>query len=741
MANQTIYPYGTNGELPSSIGLINDLVTGGVDKALTAEQGKVLNTKLYDELGGTENVDLNELYVRKGYIDNVSNIWRTNAGYHVMVYVEGCANVIIQTNSSEYEGIVAFLTSQVASGTASYAAGEGLMIISPGVTKTLSVPSDAKYLYIVYGASTTYEQKPNYVKLVSGGMLDKKLDNFTEIASYSVEDFNNPGILLKTDGTIQNNNTTKNYRTSDYIPVSSDYTLYYKDVFPTAASWTGICVYDSSYNLIATPVSATEAINNGVINFADYPQASYIRISTNDNYTDCTTKCVLKKTYNISVIDGISGVLNGETHIQDYGCNTQGTSSHSGASNIIWATSNTPCQESGIVSRITGHFDASGTAVIATGFIDQNNYVILGANYNITVPSTGVQEISVENLGIYIKEGEFLFIDYTKTCSVKFGVNASATTGISVHPDYEAEIRSDNVYFSFAWQVKTEIQDYESLTKSVTKNSFDIESLQETVSEIDTSGIITDEITGIPYRIVVRNGQIVAESALYNNVLVLGNSITIHPNTSIWPASNRGMAATKQEYDFCSIMQTQMRLKDNSTTVTRLNISDWERDFTTSLSTLIGNNLTSNTNLVIIRLGENVTDNSVFGNALTNLLTYIRGITTARVVVTSLFWANTSKDEIIKTFADSNRLTYIKINQFGNSSYEESMGHYVYNDDYTAISEITNSGVALHPSNKGMVAIANEILNSLGYERSSNTYTLQTVTVSGTTGQMYVLDN
>lgn len=42
MANQTIYPYGTNGQLPSSIGVINDLTTGGADKALSAEQGKIL---------------------------------------------------------------------------------------------------------------------------------------------------------------------------------------------------------------------------------------------------------------------------------------------------------------------------------------------------------------------------------------------------------------------------------------------------------------------------------------------------------------------------------------------------------------------------------------------------------------------------------------------------------------------------------------------------------------------------
>lgn len=46
MANTTIYPYGTGGELPSNIGLINDLTTGGADKALTAEMGKEIGTIL-----------------------------------------------------------------------------------------------------------------------------------------------------------------------------------------------------------------------------------------------------------------------------------------------------------------------------------------------------------------------------------------------------------------------------------------------------------------------------------------------------------------------------------------------------------------------------------------------------------------------------------------------------------------------------------------------------------------------
>ena len=48
MANTTVYPYGTGGSLPSSVGIINDLTTGGADKALSAEQGKVLKEELDD---------------------------------------------------------------------------------------------------------------------------------------------------------------------------------------------------------------------------------------------------------------------------------------------------------------------------------------------------------------------------------------------------------------------------------------------------------------------------------------------------------------------------------------------------------------------------------------------------------------------------------------------------------------------------------------------------------------------
>lgn len=46
MENTTVYPYGTGGSLPSNIGIINDLSTGGADKALSAEMGKELGERV-----------------------------------------------------------------------------------------------------------------------------------------------------------------------------------------------------------------------------------------------------------------------------------------------------------------------------------------------------------------------------------------------------------------------------------------------------------------------------------------------------------------------------------------------------------------------------------------------------------------------------------------------------------------------------------------------------------------------
>lgn len=64
MANKTVYPFGTGGQLPSSIGVVNDLTTGGADKALSAEMGKVLGDF---KSALTSSLEYNEIEVTWAY--------------------------------------------------------------------------------------------------------------------------------------------------------------------------------------------------------------------------------------------------------------------------------------------------------------------------------------------------------------------------------------------------------------------------------------------------------------------------------------------------------------------------------------------------------------------------------------------------------------------------------------------------------------------------------------------------
>lgn len=78
MANSTVYPYGTGGSLPSSIGLINDLKTGGADKALAAQQGVVLSDMIT-----TRNLSVSPDTDKIGYAFNSSGAVVSLSGYGI----------------------------------------------------------------------------------------------------------------------------------------------------------------------------------------------------------------------------------------------------------------------------------------------------------------------------------------------------------------------------------------------------------------------------------------------------------------------------------------------------------------------------------------------------------------------------------------------------------------------------------------------------------------------------------
>lgn len=160
MANKTVYPYGTGGSLPSSIGIINDRTTGGADKAWSAEQGKLAcvqidkNTEDIFSMSATE-IDLSSYSEYVGWFINNENKWNKTSGSLEDDY--GCKLIPI-TPGYRYRiytyttgQIIAILASdsKVASSSPDFCEGyNGRIIVSLGEVYDFIAPEDAAYLYL-----------------------------------------------------------------------------------------------------------------------------------------------------------------------------------------------------------------------------------------------------------------------------------------------------------------------------------------------------------------------------------------------------------------------------------------------------------------------------------------------------------------------------------------------------------------------------------------------------------------
>lgn len=150
MANKTVYPYGTGGSLPSSVGIINDLVTGGSDKALSAEQGKIIGSMIG---GVAKNVVCTTKQANKGVVasnglttfGDISTINNRAVfgpvecvGYDYLTYTR-----VIQNNSDTRQyGIVFF--DEDDNPILGYTHLEGS---SANVSNTVDIPDNAAYFY------------------------------------------------------------------------------------------------------------------------------------------------------------------------------------------------------------------------------------------------------------------------------------------------------------------------------------------------------------------------------------------------------------------------------------------------------------------------------------------------------------------------------------------------------------------------------------------------------------------
>lgn len=196
------------------------------------------------------------------------------------------------------------------------------------------------------------------------------------------------------------------------------------------------------------------------------------------------------------------------------------------------------------------------------------------------------------------------------------------------------------------------------------------------------------------------------------HMLVIGNSLSIHPVASnawwgLW-----GMAASKAQYDYPHVLSSMIARNENVMTDVINFGGDWERapENGRAMYPLLTPYLTGDIDMIVIQLGENYADNNAFKSNFNDLMCYLKQKEkNAKFYVLSQYFSNIQQDQIKKEICKKYQAQYIELkNIYSLPSCHNTMNGIVYGEDGKT-HQINTLGVALHPSDIGMKKMAQSI--------------------------------
>lgn len=191
----------------------------------------------------------------------------------------------------------------------------------------------------------------------------------------------------------------------------------------------------------------------------------------------------------------------------------------------------------------------------------------------------------------------------------------------------------------------------------------------------------------------------------FERVLVFGNSITIHaPDLSIGWYGNRGMAASSANSDFIHVLAAKM-----NSSIKPVNISNWEIDHASFNLSNLDIHFAGKTDLIIIRLGENVKELIDFKNSFSTLINYIQSSNPeAKLIITGTFWKNDAVNNIMQSVAEEKGLPFVPLSQLDKAENKSFIGAILFGEDGEP-HKVIHEGVAEHPNDSGMEQIASSL--------------------------------
>lgn len=198
----------------------------------------------------------------------------------------------------------------------------------------------------------------------------------------------------------------------------------------------------------------------------------------------------------------------------------------------------------------------------------------------------------------------------------------------------------------------------------------------------------------------------------YRKILFLGNSITKHgPKADIDWSGNWGMAASAEAKDYVHLVTKGLTEKQRTEPEALVkNIADFERAYAGyDIAMKLKEAVDFQADLIILAIGENVPglktpeDKAKLQESVTKLLTTLKGDRKPTILVRSCFWANAAKDEAIRGACTAVNGVYVDI-----SALSKDEKNYARSER-----PFKHAGVANHPGDVGMAAIAEAMVKAL----------------------------
>ncbi len=183
-------------------------------------------------------------------------------------------------------------------------------------------------------------------------------------------------------------------------------------------------------------------------------------------------------------------------------------------------------------------------------------------------------------------------------------------------------------------------------------------------------------------------------------ILFLGNSITRHgQKTEIGWDNDFGMAASCFENDYVHVFCRLLESKGKHPVFNAVNTAFFEVEPGKKSLESVRPLAEFGADIVIIRIGENVPGEKTddFEKYFPSFIDIFKG---SEVFVVSNFWKNKKLEKIEQIAAEKCGVNYVSLEA-------------VQGKEYQAIGEFWHDGVAAHPSDKGMKAIAETIFDAV----------------------------